>query len=106
MLLLPLFEVLNRAEITQTSLGSLAIVEHFNVLKDPLSGFIACRIQVPVDDFLFQYGEKTLAPGIISWFANPGKALLPTHCLIHGSQHNKKIIDDHIVRQVIEEELP
>lgn len=76
MLLLPLFEVLNRAEITQTSLGSLAIVEHFNVLKDPLSGFIACRIQVPVDDFLFQYGEKTLAPGIISWFANPGKALL------------------------------
>jgi len=29
-----------------------------------------------------------------------------THCLIHGSQHNKKIIDDHIVRQVIEEELP
>jgi type II secretory pathway predicted ATPase ExeA len=31
---------------------------------------------------------------------------LCTHCLIHGSQHNKKIIDDHIVRQVIEEELP
>jgi len=29
-----------------------------------------------------------------------------THCLIHGSQHNKKIIDDHIVRQVIEEEVP
>ena len=31
---------------------------------------------------------------------------LCTHCLIYGSQHNKKIIDDHIVRQVIEEELP
>lgn len=29
-----------------------------------------------------------------------------THCLIHGSQHFKKIIDDHIVRQVIEEEMP
>ena len=24
-----------------------------------------------------------------------------THCPIHGSQHNKKIIDDHIVRLVI-----
>jgi type II secretory pathway predicted ATPase ExeA len=29
-----------------------------------------------------------------------------THCLIFGHQQHKKIIDDHMVRQVIETELP
>ena len=28
-----------------------------------------------------------------------------THCLMYGEQHQKKIIDDHIVRYVIEKEL-
>ena len=27
------------------------------------------------------------------------------HCLMYGEQHQKKIIDDHIVRYVIEKEL-
>mgnify|MGYP000847102346 FL=1 len=29
-----------------------------------------------------------------------------THCLIYGQQQHKKIIDDHMVRQVVESELP
>lgn len=29
-----------------------------------------------------------------------------THCLIFGQQQHKKIIDDHMVRQVVEAELP
>jgi len=71
MALLPLFEVLDWAEITQPFLCSPAVIENFDVFEDRLPGLLASLVTSPVDGFVFQDGNEAFDSGIIAWFADP-----------------------------------
>jgi hypothetical protein len=76
--LLPLFEVLDGAEIAETLLGSLAIIEDLDVLECRLSDFLACWVEVLVDDFLLQYGEEAFTLRIVPRNPDSRETLLPS----------------------------
>ena len=53
------------ADVTQRGVTSAAVIEHFDIFKDALTGFFSRKISFMMNQFLLQCGEETFHHGVI-----------------------------------------
>ena len=70
-------EELDWAKVAQAFLNPAPIVKYLNIFEYGLAGCLPGRIETPVHDLLFQDRKEALAPRVVAWLSDSGKALFP-----------------------------